>query len=193
MFGRLPALGLFWTLFTGQGHAAQPTPVAAIEFSRALGLFAGNSQGNSCLSIADGDLQPGREITLIWVPVAGERYSPEIRRGKIVAKLAAPCDHNNAPTGDTSYRLEAGKLETGRIYIAVAAQPSSLRTAAGEIRARFGNQELSFRSCTSTEGLHFSAWSGMPPKEQPVWRRYYYLGYDVEPTCAERDFKEIKP
>ena len=30
-------------------------------------------------------------------------------------------------------------------------------------------------------------------KELEIWRRYFYLGYDVEPTCAERDFEEIKP
>ena len=41
--------------------------------------------------------------------------------------------------------------------------------------------------------FHFSIWSGTQLKEQEIWRRYFYLGYDVEPTCAERDFEEIKP
>jgi hypothetical protein len=176
-----------------QGFAAQPAPVAAIDISRDLGLFAANSQGNFCLLIKHGELKPGREVTLIWVPVEGEPHKPEIHRGRILAKLAAPCDGNNAQAEDSSYRLEAGKVDSGRIYIAVAAQPNNLRITGGELSARFGNQELSFRSCTSTEGLHFSAWSGMRPKEQLVWQRYYYLGYDVEPTCVERDVKEIKP
>jgi hypothetical protein len=156
-------------------------------------LFAANSQRRFCLSIGNSELKPGREIILIWAPVEGEPYKPEISRGKIITKLPAPCDDANAQADDSFYRLDAGKLDNGRIYIAVAAQPNSLRITGSEVSARFGNQELSFRSCTSTEGLHFSAWSGMRPKEQLVWQRYYYLGYDVEPTCVERDVKEIKP
>ncbi|MGZ8486904.1 MAG: hypothetical protein ACXWW4_00055 [Candidatus Binatia bacterium] len=44
------------------------------------------------MSIANGALKLGQEIVLIWVPVQGERREPEIRSGKIAAKLAAPCD-----------------------------------------------------------------------------------------------------
>lgn len=186
-------MGAVWTLGVSQGFAAQAAPVRFIDISRDLGLFAANSQGNFCLLIKHGELKPGREITLIWVPVEGEPHKPEIRRGKIIAKLAAPCDDTNAQADDSSYRLEAGKFDNERIYIAVAAQPNNLRIAGGELSARFGNRELTFRSCTSTEGLHFSAWSGTLPKEKTIWRRYFYLGYDVEPTCVERDFKEIKP
>ena len=186
-------MALVWTLDLSRGFAAQPAPVAAIDVSRDFGLFAANSQRRFCLSIGNPELKPGRQITLIWVPVEGEPHKPEIRRGKIIAKLAAPCDNANAQSDDSSYRLEAGKIDSGRIYIAVAAQPNNLRITGGELSARFGVHELSFRSCTSTEGLHFSAWSGTRPKGQQVWRRYFYLGYDVEPTCAERDFKEIKP
>lgn len=47
-----------------------------------------------------------------------------------------------------------------------------------------------FRSCTSQEGLHFSSWLGQPLKGAQLWRVYYYLGYDVEPGCDERDFKK---
>jgi hypothetical protein len=193
IIGEAAVLGAVWTLGPSHGFAGQAAPVAAIDVSREVGLFAANPQGKFCLSINPRELKPGREIILIWVPVEGEPYKPEVHRGKIIAKLAAPCDDTNRETGDSSYRLEAGKLDNGKIYIAVAAQANNLRIAGGEIIMRFGAREISFRSCTSTEGLHFSAWSGMRPKEQLVWQRYYYLGYDVEPTCVERDVKEIKP
>ena len=174
------------------GFAAQSAPVEGNDTSLDFGFVVAKSPGNFCLSIGDGALQPGREITLIWVPAAGGREKPEIRRGKIIAKMASPCDDINAQADDFYYRLEAGKLDSGRIYIAVAAQPSDLHIGNGAIRARLVNQELSFRSCAGAEGLHFSAWSGTGAKELPVWRRYYYLGYDVEPNCVEGDFKEIK-
>ena len=48
-------------------------------------------------------------------------------------------------------------------------------------------------SCTGTEGLLFRVWSRSRLQELEIWRRYFYLGYNVEPTCAERDFEEIKP
>lgn len=191
IIGGAAALGVIWIIVGSFGFAAQP--VTAIDLSRDLGLFAANSQGKFCLAIANAELKPGQEITLVWVPVEGETYKPEMRRGKIAAKLAAPCDDANQRAGDSSYQLDAGKLDNGRVYIAMAPRPSNLRSAGSEVKARVGNRELTFRSCTSTEGLHFSAWSGARPKELPVWRRYYYLGYDVEPTCAERDFEEVKP
>ena len=176
------------------GFAAQPRrPVASIDVSRELGLFAANSQGSFCLSIKHGELKLGREIALIWVPVEGEPDKPEIRRGKIIAKLTAPCNDANAQPDDSYYRVEAEKVDSGRIYFAVLETPNNVRVNGGELSARIGQQQLSFRSCTGTEGLHFSAWSGTPPKQRLVWQRYFYLGYDIEPTCVERDFKEIEP
>ena len=47
-----------------------------------------------------------------------------------------------------------------------------------------------FRICASREGLHFSIWSGEPLEGARRWRAYYYLGYDVEPDCTERDYAD---
>lgn len=83
MIGRIAALALFWALGPSQGLAAQPRQDATIDWSRDIGLFAANSHGKFCLSIANGALKLGQEIVLIWVPVEGDRRKPEIRRGKI--------------------------------------------------------------------------------------------------------------
>lgn len=193
MSGRIAALALLWAVGLSQGIAAQPRQDATIDWSRDIGLFAANSHGKFCLSIANGALKPGQEVVLIWVPVEGERREPEMRRGKIAAKLAATCDEANRQANDSVYQVDAGKHDIGRIYFALAGRASGLRVAGAEVKTRFGNRDLVFRSCTSTEGLHFSVWSGTKLKEQEIWRRYFYLGYDVEPTCAKRDFEEIKP
>ena len=48
--------------------------------------------------------------------------------------------------------------------------------------------KINFKSCTSNEGLYFSCWLGQPPTGEQLWRGYYYLGYDVEPSCQEGSF-----
>lgn len=42
-----------------------------------------------------------------------------------------------------------------------------------------------FGICSSTEGIHFSVWSGMKDSNEPLWAGYYYLGYDLTPDCLE--------
>jgi hypothetical protein len=51
-------------------------------------------------------------------------------------------------------------------------------------------EKIYFRSCISNEGLHFSSWQGQPLKGEQLWRIYYYLGYDVEPSCQENELKK---
>jgi hypothetical protein len=115
MIGRIAALALLWALGPNQGLAAQSRQDATIDWSRDIGLFAANSHGKFCLSIANGARKLGQEIVPIWVPVEGERREPEIRRGKIAAKLAAPCDQANQQVTDSNYQLDAGKLDNGWI------------------------------------------------------------------------------
>jgi hypothetical protein len=44
-------------------------------------------------------------------------------------------------------------------------------------------KQVYFRSCTSSEGIHMSAWLDEPLKGERLWHLYYYLGYDLESTC----------
>ncbi|MCK4867017.1 MAG: hypothetical protein KAT39_03120, partial [Alphaproteobacteria bacterium] len=53
-----------------------------------------------------------------------------------------------------------------------------------------GGSPQSFRVCASREGLHFSVWSGKPLEGARRWHAYYYLGYDIEPDCTDRDYAE---
>ena len=47
-----------------------------------------------------------------------------------------------------------------------------------------------FRTCTSSEGVHLSAWPSSRIKGRPLWHAYVYLGYDVEPTCSEAETRD---
>jgi len=55
-----------------------------------------------------------------------------------------------------------------------------------------GNTTLRFRSCTSSEGLHLSAWPSAKVAGRPWWHAYVYLGYDVEPTCSEAETRDAR-
>jgi hypothetical protein len=57
------------------------------------------------------------------------------------------------------------------------------------VRVTFGTtgEPLTVRSCSSHEGVHLTAWRGRPLEGTRVWHAYWYLGYDVEPSCTEKD------
>ena len=56
------------------------------------------------------------------------------------------------------------------------------------LNSAISKRKIYFRSCTSNEGLHFSSWLDQPPRAKELWRLYYSLGYDVEPSCQESEF-----
>jgi hypothetical protein len=57
-----------------------------------------------------------------------------------------------------------------------------------QLSAVESKEKIYFRSCTSHEGLHFSSWLGKPLSGKQLWQVYFYLGYDVEPSCEDKDF-----
>ena len=44
-----------------------------------------------------------------------------------------------------------------------------------------------FNSCETSEGMKFFVWSGTVNQGKARWSDYYYLGYDVKPTCPEEE------
>lgn len=47
----------------------------------------------------------------------------------------------------------------------------------------------SFRDCTSHEGVHLAICSGKPLESKRLWHAYYYLAYETEPSCFEKDYE----
>jgi hypothetical protein len=191
MSDRIAALVLSFVIVLGatRGFAAQTKKADQFDFSRNVGLFAANGKDQFCLSIKNGELKPGQEITLVWAPVEGASAKPEIGYAKVTKKVAGPCDPFNQGDGDATFRLDAGKLERGRVCFALVGRHADLRITPGQVTGRLGaDNEISFRSCTSMEGLHLFVTVGRQANVKKAWHSYYYLGYDVEPTCKESDF-----
>lgn len=187
---RLLLVGIAMHLSASTAAAAVDPKADGFDLANTIGVFAAKEQGVFCLSIKNPGLKPGQTVTLIWTPIEVAAAKPAIRRGRIAAKLAAPCDPTNHVPDNSIYQLAGDKFDHGRVYFAIVGTVRDQRlsgTQASAILANVGR--ISFRSCTSMEGLHLFASSGEGLKSKTVWHSYYYLGYDVEPNCKEADFK----
>jgi hypothetical protein len=56
------------------------------------------------------------------------------------------------------------------------------------LEVEHGKPAWRFRTCASEEGVHATAWAGVPLNSRRLWHAYYYVGYDVEPDCTPADY-----
>ena len=77
-------------------------------------------------------------------------------------------------------------------WIAIVGKPGTREIRPGVVAVKLSaaEPEAQVRLCTSTEGLHLTVWAGAPLQSRRLWHQYLYLGYDVEPSCEERDVSD---
>jgi len=172
------------------GAADAPRPQRRFDFARGVGIVAARQGGDYCLLIQNSSLKPGDGLALVWVPLADGTQPGETRHSRVSAGLKQPCDAANAAAADASYLVDGGNLENGKVYFALAGNQASLKLRQGQVEGRLGGRPVAFSACASTEGIHLNIWMGTARTGRKLWHRYYYLGYDVEPTCTEVDSKE---
>ena len=109
---------------------------------------------------------------------------PRLVDGWVVASSPEPCNTTlDAPAYVVRLRRPLSDMpEPG---IALLDPSARVEYANGEfiVRTAGAAAPLQFRQCTSQEGLHLTAWRG----NRRTWHEYWYLGYDVEPTCSEKE------
>jgi hypothetical protein len=163
---------------------ARPSPAKKWFFADDIGVAVLKS-GTTCLSIHNSSLKPSESIRLVNV------MQPQSEAGTAtVSGASASCVNTIQCEGDLHcYQiiLQKGELTPAVPVIAIWGFPGSLRKRddllVGDLNGD-GRDEY-FHSCTSTEGIHFTVWSGKPPNGEIRWRQYYYLGYDLSPTCTQ--------
>jgi hypothetical protein len=164
---------------------------AVLDSARDIGLVAGTRSEQFCLSITNHNLKPGQDLILVWLPGAEEQEVAELRSATVQKLLTNPCDPINSIPGDAAYIVSGGDLDTSKIYVAFVGKPVNFRMTRGRGEVKLDLPgDVTFRSCSSMEGLHFTAWVGGARNEKKIWHRYFYLGYDVEPTCKDATFKD---
>jgi hypothetical protein len=142
--------------------------------------------GRLCIALPGSPPRTGSPVTLVQIA------PPQSATVVSIAEPVDTCETLTRAGFAGPYYLamppSTEAFETG-LWLAIRGRPST-RVKAGVVTLDLGpaGRTAQTRSCTSSEGLHLTLWAGMPLKSTRLWHGYYYLGYDVEPTCDERDY-----
>jgi len=160
------------------------SPVAAPGIDRTDGL--GWVDGG-CFATAASAPALGSEIRLLWLG-AGGIESTRLASGPLTgdacdARLAGRTGRIGGGLDASFYRVEP---DPGNgVAFGVIGAPSTLRLIDGRSSVDLdgdGKRE-SFTICSTSEGLQLDVWPDEPRQGVALWSAYYYLGYDLEPTC----------
>jgi len=154
-----------------------------------IGVAEVTANGDGCLTIMNAGLREKETIRLVSL-----KEPQMLMQATIVGKLAQSCSRNiGIPNSASFYSFRIGNMTADpmALAIAVAGAGGGFTVAGGKVRADLNNDGrlASFRECASQEGLHLTVWTGEPLKSKRLWHEYYYLGYDVEPNCSEKDYE----
>ncbi len=141
-----------------------------------------------CFEAPDLKLPPGTPVTVVHS--AFPQYSTP---GKLGVRTKSPCFPPPRASADSmEYAVDAPGDTIGRrgvpIIIIGKLPDAEMRGDTVTLPIEAGQTTWRFRTCASEEGIHATAWSGVPLKAPRRWHAYYYLGYDVVPDCTPADY-----
>jgi hypothetical protein len=154
-----------------------------------IGVAASSRDGQLCVAMPAPALTPGTTVTLI---------QPAPRQSVLVATIGQSvdtCERLERAMIPGPYYLAQGTTATapdsGAVWVALRGKLGTRRVDSGtlvvQLSVPYANAQV--RSCASREGLHLTVWAGVPLKTPRLWHQYYYLGYDVEPSCEDGDVR----
>ena len=147
--------------------------------------FAVAKADNVCLSIRNTDIAEGSRIHLIVVS-----QPQSVAQAIVEGKRADTCGERQPPSAHMNHyglKVVSGELHPLEPAIAFAGKMGDVTIRDGMASAVIDGNRDYFRSCTSQEGVHLTVWSGRPLEGRRIWHAYYYLDYDVDPTCTPKD------
>ena len=189
------AILAFTILVTAGAFARRTKKSKPGEFDYAwrVGIADIRADASVCVALTDPKLNPGDSVSVIE-PKTGTLEQMQLAR-KLEKSCLSPA--NTAPS-DVSYQLTPAKVGSGELQagvaVAIAGYTGPFTRQDGFIG--FNNLRLEgppdfVSSCTSQEGIHLFVWTGLPGKGKLQWHRYFYLGYDVEPSCTDAEVSAI--
>jgi hypothetical protein len=159
----------------------------AFNFQSQIGVVDVSSSNQMCLTIPNATLAEGKRVQIV------SPYKPQALAVAIIhRKESVSCSENPDTSVNHAFyslRVVSGRLEPGDVGIAVIDAKVDFKVTNGLANVDLngdGRKEY-FRACTSQEGLHLTIWSGRSLTGLRRWHWYYYLGYDVEPSCTSRE------
>lgn len=159
-------------------------PSAAFPFPDRVGWFQG-----SCLAISNPGLAKGTSVALVVIgdpqKVQPARILEQTTSATTCKALLQDRAKTNATPGVAFYALEAASVGATDMGIGIVEPPAAPAIVDGLARVDLlhdGQGEV-FTSCATSEGIKFAVWTAKPYQGEPRWSGYYYLGYDMQPTC----------
>jgi len=168
---------------------------AAIQVAAArlpIGVASTMPDGRICVALPEPRLAAGAAVTLVLI-------QPDSQQSALLTTIDRPiasCDALQYSTVHGPYHLyllrrpkTMGAKDRTGLWVAFAGRVRSRPIDDGRIALQLSASEpnAQVRSCTTQEGVILEVWAGTPRKSSPLWSEYYYLGYDVEPSCTEDD------
>jgi hypothetical protein len=154
-------------------------------------MFAADQDSSGtrlCFASVDSTLPAGALVTVVHAV-----FPQYVTEGRLGQRSKSPCFP--APVGSVDsmeYALDAPGDTVGRrgvpIVILGRLPAVQMRGDTVILAIEPGRGSWRFRTCASEEGIHTTAWSGVPLSSPRRWHAYYYLGYDVEPDCTPADY-----
>jgi hypothetical protein len=198
-FGRLGVIGAAIAISalacgreprTGEiSAAARALTVIAPDGSPRMFVADQDSSGTRlCFEAADSTLPAGAPVTVVHATFP--QYSAV---GRLGDRSKSPCFPPPRASPDSiEYSVDAPGDTVGRrgvpIIILGRVAPAQIRGDTVILAVEPGRISWRFRTCASAEGVHATAWSGVPLAAPRRWHAYYYLGYDVEQDCTPPDY-----
>ena len=172
--------------------ARNQAPPSAVK----LAVVSGFPDGRLCMAAPDSNIRNGVRLPIDSIPLAGDSSPTGQGVVEVIAPAQSLCSGLWGEYGWADYLVRVVQ-EPAPAYgrgpaVALVGASATFLMRDDQLEADLdgdGTPEV-FRSCTSNEGLHLTAWKGQPLKARRVWHNYFALHYDVEPSCVEADYNE---
>jgi hypothetical protein len=183
---------LTFTLFTATACSAltpdlSPQP-QLFEFRSRVGWLE-----DTCLAINNPHLAAGANVTVVRLGTPQSIIAAKVLKrttsGDECKALIEGRRDANLRHGAFFYLVAVPSAHTSGMGIGIVGELPALSIDNGMVRGDLdgdGRDEF-FSTCMTSEGLNFAVWSGEPYDGKLSWSAYYYLDYDVHPTCPEPD------
>lgn len=149
------------------------------ESTPRFGIATPSTMEQHCATLEGDELKPGQEIYFANID------PPLWISGRVIAKRAKHCGvHEWENVTGTAYDVQLKQPNPNgfmQLWVAVVIDKGEMSIKDNLPVVLDENRPVVLRECTSREGVHLSAWR----EKVRLWHDYYYLGYDVEPSCSE--------
>ena len=141
-----------------------------------------------CIALSDAGVAIGTGVALVSLhdpdqPVTRAHVQERVDGTDGCPALLPDRREANQISGLSFYRVEPApeaELAIGVLY--GHSGPAHAETA---LDTNADGRRDTFHQCTAVEGVQFSVWADEVGSGEPLWRGYYYLGYDVQPDCPD--------